>query len=301
MIPMGDGPASFDTVAIVGPGLIGASMGIALRQRGLAGRIVGIGRRQTSLDKALQVRAIHESTLSVAEGVGEAELIVLATPIGSFSHLAPQIAAAAPAGAILTDVASSKSRVIETVAGALADRPDVAYVPTHPMAGGEQSGPLAASGGLFEDAICIITPFAEPTGSPEERIRQMWEALGARVVTMPAEEHDRTVARISHVPHLAASALIAFLHETDMEFCGRGLVDTTRVASGSPDMWVDICGSNALEITQALVEFIQVLEEVRSRIENGDHVGLRATLAAAKEKRDRLLGLRAPGPGAERQ
>jgi prephenate dehydrogenase len=294
---MGEAPACFDCVAIVGPGLIGASMGMALRERGMARRVVGIGRRRSSLDKALQVGAIDEATLVMEEGVRGADLIVLATPIGSFAQLAGQIADAAPRNALLTDVASSKAQVIRTVSSALADRRDIAYVPTHPMAGGEQSGPLAAAADLFEDAICIITPAGTSGEEPQARLQMMWEGFGARVVKMSPEEHDRTVARISHVPHLAASALVAFLHDADMEVCGRGLVDTTRVASGSPDMWIDICGSNAREIARALAEFATVMEQMRKQIECGDYAGLRVTLARAKEKRDRLVQSRRPDPG----
>ena len=172
----------------------------------------------------------------------------------------------------------------------------MAYVPTHPMAGGEQSGPLAASAELFEDSICIITPAGTAGPESQERLRIMWEGLGARVVTMSPEEHDRTVARISHAPHLAASALVAFLHDADIGVCGRGLIDTTRVASGSPDMWIDICGSNAREIASALSEFAAVVDEMKAQIEQGDYAGLRATLARAKEKRDRLVQSRRTPP-----
>jgi prephenate dehydrogenase len=289
---MGDDPACFENVAIVGPGLIGASMGMAMLDRRMVERVTGIGRRQSSLDKALQIGAISTATLDIDQGVRDADLIVLATPIGSFAELAPRIAAAAPPDSLLTDVASSKGGVIETIRAALKDRPDMAYVPTHPMAGGEQSGPLAASIDLFEDSICIITPAATAGPSHEALLQGMWERLGARVVTMSPAEHDRTVARISHVPHLAASALVAFLHEADMGVCGKGLVDTTRVASGSPDMWIDICESNAREIARALTEFSAVLEQMRTQIERGRFDALRATFSIAKEQRDRLMQLR---------
>jgi prephenate dehydrogenase len=231
------------------------------------------------------------------EALRNADLIVLATPIGSFGPLALQIAASARQSALVTDVASSKAEVIATLSSALAERPDLAYVPTHPMAGGEQSGPLAASADLFEDSICIITPAGTGGRPPEQRVRLMWEGLGARVVTMAPEEHDRTVARISHVPHLAASALVAFLHDADAGVCGRGLIDTTRVASGSPDMWIDICGSNAREIAGALAEFATVVEQMKEQIERGDYDSLRATLVRAKETRDRLVESRRAAGG----
>lgn len=298
---MAEEHACFENVAIVGPGLIGASMGMALLDRRTAGHVTGIGRRQSSLDKALQVGAISSATLDIEEGVSEADLIVLATPVGSFAALAPRIAAAAPQGAIISDVASSKAGVIETISGALSDRADLAYVPTHPMAGGEQSGPLAASLDLFEDSICIITRAGTAGDEQVSIVSRMWEGLDARVVTMSPAEHDRTVARISHVPHLAASALVAFLQESDMGVCGKGLVDTTRVASGSPDMWVDICTSNADEIARALSEFTAALEQMQGQIERGEFDDLRITLALAKKQRDRLLELRESAAGGGRQ
>jgi len=279
----------FDKVAIVGPGLIGASMGMALRRRGLARRVVGIGRRQESLDRALSVGAIDKATMDPAKGVQGADLVVLATPIGALSDVMSQVGEALEAEVILTDVTSSKVKVIETISSALRSRPDVAYIPTHPMAGSEQSGPLAASAELFEGAICIITPLTNTFPDSKRLITQMWNALGARVVSMTPQAHDRAVARISHMPHLAAAAMLAVLKEADMSLCGKGLLDTTRVAGGSPDLWLDICKTNREDIRDSLNDYIRVLKRVAEDLDGGNLGPLRTMLVDAKQKRDRLV------------
>ncbi len=282
----------FNRVAIVGPGLIGGSMGMALRKRGLAEAVVGIGRRQESLDKALKVGAVDEATLDLEEGVSGAELVVLASPIGTFGELAPRLAASLRAESLLTDVASSKARVVETIISALDGRPDVSYIPSHPMAGSEQSGPLAASADLFEGCICIITPLSNTFPETKSEIVHLWKALGATVVSMSPQAHDRAVARISHLPHLAAVALVEVLSEQDMRLCGRGLLDTTRVASGSPDLWVDICQTNREEIRDALNSYVAFLQQLADHLMAGDVEDLRSALVSAKQKRDRLVEVR---------
>jgi prephenate dehydrogenase len=263
--------------------------------------VVGIGRRQESLDKALRVGAIDKATLDPAEGVEGADLVVLATPIGAFAEIMAQIAGPVPPKAILTDVASSKVRVVETISSALRNRPDVAYIPTHPMAGSEQSGPLAASADLFEGSVCIITPLTNTSPESKGAITRMWNALGARVVSMTPQAHDRTVARISQMPHIAAAALLAVLDDADAALCGKGLLDTTRVASGSPDMWLDICKTNRERIRDALTDYVKVLKETADALDEGNLGRLRAVLEMAKQKRDRLLEKRQPpgGPPAQ--
>ncbi|MCK4283751.1 MAG: prephenate dehydrogenase/arogenate dehydrogenase family protein [Candidatus Brocadiae bacterium] len=280
----------FDKVAIVGPGLIGGSMGMALRKRGLAGTVVGIGRRQESLNKALEVGAIDQATLDVEQGVTDADLVVLATPIGTFEELTVRIAEFLRPESLLTDVASSKARVVATITAALRRRPDVAYIPSHPMAGSEQSGPLAASADLFEGCICIITPLTNTFPESKSQIVSMWQALGARVVSVSPQAHDRTVARISHLPHLAAAALVAALDDADMKLCGKGLLDTTRVASASTDLWMDICETNRDQVHEALKAYIALLQELATSLEGGDLGQLRSMLETAKDRRDRLVG-----------
>ncbi len=190
--------------------------------------------------------------------------------------------------ALVTDVASAKARVIDVISSALRPRPDVSYIPSHPMAGSEKSGPLAASADLFEGAVCILTPLTNTFPESKGRITRMWRALGARVLSMTPQSHDRLVARISHVPHLAAAALLSYLEENEMALSGGGLRDTTRVAGGDPDLWVDICRDNRDEVAAALEAYAAVLARMADSLRSG-HLGpLHDVLQSAHDKRQGL-------------
>ena len=284
-----DAGSIFETVAIVGPGLVGGSLGIALRARGLAGRVVGVGRREASLQEALAVGAVDEVTLDVREGVRAADLVVLATPISAFGRVMRDAADAMKGGALLTDVASTKQQVIQTITRALEGRPDVAYVPTHPMAGGERRGAGNAEADLFERSVCILTPLPHNRQPDLDRIRALWAAVGAKVHTMSPSEHDRLVARISHLPHLAAAALLRAIEAEEGALAGGGLMDTTRIASGDPALWRDICETNPSEISAALDAYIEILERIHGMIASGDFGGVQSLLCEAKQERDGLL------------
>jgi prephenate dehydrogenase len=278
----------FKKVTIIGPGLIGGSMGMALRAGKQAGQVVGVGRRKESLDKALKVGAIDRATLDLKEGVQGADLVVIATPIATLAELVPQLPTMLSPEALVTDVASAKAHVIEVIASALRFRPDVSYSPSHPMAGSEKSGPTAASANLFEGAVCILTPLTNTFPESKSRITQMWRALGARVVSMTPQAHDRLVARISHVPHLAVAALLAYLQEGEMALCGGGLRDSTRVAGGDPDLWIDICRENRDEVAAALEAYVGVLSRMADSLRSGDLGPLRDVLQDAHDKREGL-------------
>jgi prephenate dehydrogenase len=282
----------FERVTIIGTGLIGGSMGMDLRARGLAGEVVGVGRRQVSIDRALEAGACDRVTLDTEDGVSGADLVVLATPISALPKVLPPVVEAADTGCLLTDVASSKQNVIEQARSMLGDRDDLYYLSTHPMAGSEKTGPTAAREGLFEDCVCIFTP--SPT-TPEEhvqRLQQLWEALGAEVVDMAPDRHDRLVARISHVPHLVAAALIEGADREDLWFAGGGLMDTTRVASSDPGLWCDIYDSNRNEVCRALDEHISLMRRMREMVEDGDFEKLGELLDRARRKRDELMNER---------
>jgi len=279
----------FESVAIVGPGLVGASLGMAIRRHGLAGRVIGIGRRESSLQEALDVGAVDEVTLDLAGGVGKGELVVLATPIGVIPTLLPQIAAAIRRSALLTDVASTKQAVIGQVTAALKARADVVYVPTHPMAGSERKGAANATADLFEGRACIFTPLPGGAGGELKRLRALWERVGASVHLMDPASHDGLVARISHLPHLAAAALLECVTAEQGSFAAGGLFDTTRVASGEPALWRDICATNAHEISAAMAECEKVLGRMRALLDAGRLDELEQTLRRAKRKRDDLL------------
>jgi len=283
----------FERVAIVGPGLIGGSMGMAIRRRGLAEAVVGVGRRESSLHQALEAGAVDEVTLDLQAGVRNADLIVLATPIRALGELAGRVAGAAKPGAIVTDVASTKVSVIETIVAALEGRGDLHYVPTHPMAGSENRGPTAAHEDLFEGSVCIFATDVEAPRESFSPVRMLWERLGAVVRFMSPAEHDRLVARISHLPHLVAAGLIVTLSVDDFGLSGGGLLDTTRVASGDAALWRDILETNSADVAASLDDYAAVLRTLRDMLAHGEMDRLEAFLQEAKDKRDGLLRRRA--------
>ncbi len=283
----------FEQVTIVGTGLMGGSMGMDIRARGLAREVVGVGRRQISIDRALDAGACDTATLDTEEGVAGADLVVLATPIGALPDVLPPVVEAADPGCLLTDVASSKRNVIEHARAAMSGRDDLHYLSTHPMAGSEKTGPTAARKGLFEDCICIFTPLQKTPDQPVSRLRELWEALGAEVVDMAPDRHDRLVARISHVPHLVAAALVESSERNDLWYAGGGLMDTTRVASSDPELWCDIYESNREEVCRALDEHISLMRRLREMVDDGNFEDLHKLLDRARRKRDELMAERA--------
>ncbi|MFW5982661.1 MAG: prephenate dehydrogenase [Candidatus Brocadiia bacterium] len=279
----------YTQVSIVGPGLIGGSIGMVLRTRGLAGRVVGIGRRESSLQEALDVGAVDEVTCTVREGVAGSDLVILATPIRAFRKLSRAVVPAMETGAVLSEVASTKMGVIETLRPETRKRDDVTLIPSHPMAGSEKRGAPNASEALFENSTCILTPLPGTPADKLSRIRELWEAMGAAVHEMSAEEHDRTVAAVSHLPHLGAACVARIVAEKDGRFAGGGYMDTTRVASGDPRLWRDICESNAGEISTTLESFAREINTLRELFRQEDFDAIEEFLARAKQRRDRIV------------
>lgn len=280
----------YDNVAIVGPGLIGASMGLAMKSAGLAGRVVGIGRRQVSLDTALRTGAVDEGSLDLEAGVAAADLVVIATPISTLHAIAPRVTGALREGAVLTEVSSVKRSVIRTIEDSLP--PDACFIPTHPMAGSEQRGPEAARADLFRESICIFTPVASSTEAEVDRLERLWEAMGACVRTLTPGEHDRVVAMVSHMPHLVCSGLVEAIADRELPFAGTGLIDVTRIASSDPDLWVDICRNNREAVVKALSDLIYVLDALLGTVDRGDFDLLRSLLESSKQRRDALVQAR---------
>jgi prephenate dehydrogenase len=276
----------WNQVTIVGVGLIGGSLGLALKQAGLARRVVGVGHRQASLDAALACGAVDETTLDAAAGVRGSDLVVLATPIGLFRPLAERMAPALAPGTIVIDVGSTKARVVAEMEAALP--PGCPFVGCHPIAGSEQRGVSAARADLFRGAVCVITPTNKTPPDAASRIEQTWEAIGMDVHGMPPDLHDRFLAQVSHLPHLVAAALVRVTSDRVEPFVGPGWTDTTRIAGGDPALWRDILMSNAAEVAAALDGFQAVLQAFGHALRQGDAARIEALLAESKARRDRL-------------
>ena len=290
---MGSSKEDFDVIAVVGVGLIGGSFGMAARTRGLAGRVIGIGRNEQRLQRARELGAIDELTLTPAAGVAQADLVVVCTPVGLIVPTISKIAAFVKPGAIITDVGSTKA---EVVAGAEAAAPACAhFVGGHPMTGSEASGVETATPDLFEGAAYVITRSCRTNEKALERLQTFARRLGARTLVMNPEEHDRCVAVMSHLPHiLAAAALeIADLEEHSnpghvFSIAAGSFRDLTRVSGSSPELWRDICLSNRAAIVDALLRFEDTLSRMRRVVETGDGPEVEGLFERARELRELL-------------
>jgi prephenate dehydrogenase len=277
----------FDTVAIVGPGLIGGSIGMGLKQNGLAAKVVGIGHRQSSIDKAIELRAIDEGTLDIAKGVAGADLVILCAGVAFVPEQAARAIPAMKPGGILTDVGSTKCDITEKIE-AMIGNSDLGFIGTHPLAGLEKRGVEAARGDLFRGSICIFTPTAHTTPEAKERLNAMWSALGARVRELDATTHDRLISEISHLPHLIAAALVNSASLEALEFAASGFRDTTRIAGGDPELWAEILLENRENVARGMISMLEQIGVFAGALDKGDNAALQQILRAAKERRDKL-------------
>jgi prephenate dehydrogenase len=279
---------TWDSVAIIGVGLIGGSIGLALRERKLAQRVIGIGRRQESLAKALARGCVTEVTTSIADGVKTAVLIVVCSPVESIAQHVAQAGKDCPEGSLITDAGSTKAELVVKAETALADRfpRHMPFVGSHPLAGSEKDGPGAASGDLFQGRVVVVTQTDISDHDAVDTIEEFWQSLGASVVRMSPEDHDAALARTSHLPHLIASALAAATPESLLTLTATGWQDATRIAAGEVELWRQIFLANRLPTLKALADFETVLSRFRTALETADAALLAELLAEGKRRRD---------------
>lgn len=277
----------YEQVAIVGVGLIGGSIGLALKERGLARQVVGIGRRQESLDKALAVGAIDMASIDLEAGVDSAEVVVIASPVSTIAEFARRALAAAPQSAVVTDAGSTKAEISCVLSNSL-DSASARFVGSHPLAGDHRTGPEFALANLFEDRTVVTTPLESSSPEAIAKVESFWQNLGARVVKMEAAEHDRALATTSHLPHMVASALASITPQEWLPLTAGGWQDTTRVAAADPELWTQIFAQNKSAVLEAIRQVTAELEKLTSNLEEEDWDKLQATLHNAKRIRDAL-------------
>ena len=286
----------FARVTVAGVGLIGGSLALAARAAGLVGEVVGYGRSEANLGIARERGLVDRVAREPAAAVAGADLIVLAAPVGASTTLAEAFRPHARPGTILTDVGSVKAGVVEALEARWSEGRLV--VGAHPIAGSESSGAAAARADLFRGRRCIVTPTPATDREALGRVRALWEGVGAVVEEMPAALHDEILARVSHLPHLAAYALVSAFGETRvaghrvLDYAGSGYRDTTRIAASRPELWRDIALANRAALRGALAEFRAVLDRLEHLLAAGDGEGLEAVLGAAAALRQRLGGER---------
>jgi prephenate dehydrogenase len=275
------------TLGVVGVGLLGGSVALAARQRRLARRIVGCDRSEDVLHRACGAHMLDEATTDLTRAVQDADLVVFCTPVDRIAEQVLEAAPACAAGVILTDVGSTKSGILRALAGRLPE--GVTFIGSHPLAGSEKTGPEHARADLFENRLVVVTP-GEATGRATARLMAFWHALGASVVPMRAEDHDRALAMTSHLPHVVASALAAVLPDEWRFLTATGFRDTTRIAAGSPEMWQAIFLANRACVLEALDRFSEQLEKYRAALAAADGAELLRLWQEGKQVRDALTG-----------
>jgi prephenate dehydrogenase len=280
-------------LAVLGVGLIGGSFALALKQARLATHVVGAGRSPANLRLALERGAIDSIAPDAAAAAREADVILVAAPVAQFPQLFGEMAPRLSPKTIVTDAGSTKRDVIAAARRALG--PKIAqFVPAHPVAGAEKSGVAAASAELFRGRRVILTPLPENDREVVAKIQSLWSACGANVTRMDADEHDRVLAAVSHLPHVLAFALV---HEVArrpnaeqlFSYAAGGFRDFTRIASSHPEMWRDICVANRDRLLDELKKYQAKLAEVEKLLQAADGAGLERLFAAAREARDQWL------------
>lgn len=282
----------FNKVAIIGVGLIGGSLAMILRQKQIATHIIGIGRGIKNLERAKELGVVDEFTQDIKQGVNDADIVIVATPVCSITGIIKDIIPFLKKGTIITDVGSVKQAIVKEVEKFIPE--DICFVGGHPIAGTENAGVEAAFLTLFKGKKCILTPTERTDKKALWKIKSIWEAGGSNVILMDAEKHDRILAIISHLPHIVAYSLVNTVAdikdftENILTYSAGGFKDFTRIASSPPEMWRDICLLNRDAIIDVIKRFQTDLSKLERLINDKDANGIFKEFERAKTVRDNL-------------
>jgi prephenate dehydrogenase len=274
------------TLAIVGVGLIGGSIGLAARARGVAQRIVGVGRNPQTLQRAQQAQIVDDWSTDLGAVAAKAQVMVFCTPVDQIIEQVVTAAGRCEPGTLLTDAGSTKAVIVRTLERRLPA--GTRFVGSHPLAGSERRGSDHADARLFEGRIVVLTPGAKSDPGTVQQVSAFWQALGSQVIEMFPEDHDRALALTSHVPHLLAAVLAGVVPAKLHHLTAGGFRDTTRVAAGDPSVWTGIFLSNRQAILDALVSFEAGLDRFRTALQAGDRAAIDELLLEGKRNRDAL-------------
>ncbi|WP_287140295.1 prephenate/arogenate dehydrogenase family protein [Mesorhizobium sp.] len=265
----------FEKIALVGIGLIGSSLARVIHREGLAGHVAISTRSETTLARAKQLGLGSSYTTDAKEAVGDADLVIVSVPVGSSGEVAEEIAPALKPGAILTDVGSTKASVIAQMQPHLPA--GVHFIPGHPLAGTEKSGPDAGFAELFENRWCIFTPLPGTDPAALEKLSEFWRRCGSNIDTMDPQHHDMTLAIVSHLPHIIAYNIVGTADDLEsvtksevIKYSASGFRDFTRLAASDPTMWRDVCLHNKDAILEMLARFSEDLASLQRAIRWGD-------------------------------
>jgi prephenate dehydrogenase len=276
--------ASWHSVAIVGVGMIGGSIGKALRGRRLATRVIGIGRSQAGLDAARRAAAVTDTSTDIA-AAADADLVVVAAGVAAIPALLDAVDAVVKPGTLITDAGSTKGSIVAAWERRRSSRRG-RFVGGHPLAGSHRRGAAAAAADLFAGRVTVVTPAPKTPPADAEEAGGFWAALGSTVFMMPPREHDKLLAATSHAPHVVAAAIAAATPAVARQFTAGGWRDTTRIAAGDPELWADILLDNAAQVAPALRRITATQEKLFAAIAGGNRRRLVTLLTKAKEDRD---------------
>jgi prephenate dehydrogenase len=274
-------------ITVIGLGLLGGSVALAISRRLPAVKVVGYTHRASTRRRARRLAAANKIVDDIRRSVADADLVIVATPIGTFEQIFGEIADALPPGSIVTDIGSTKVLPHRWANKMLPKT--VHYVGSHPVAGSEQRGIEFARPDLFDGATCILTTTRETNRQAVQTLKRFWTELGCLVKIMSPAEHDRILANISHLPHVTAVALVNANKSEELKLAGKGFLDTSRIASGPPNIWADVLLTNAGNTTRSIDKIIAELSKLKNAIKNQNKAQIEKLLEAARDKRSSLL------------
>jgi prephenate dehydrogenase len=280
----------FRKITIIGVGLLGGSIGLAVKRRRLAREVAGFVRRPASLKDCEKAGAVDYATTDLLAAVSNADLVILCTPLSQMRSRVVEMLPALKRGAIVTDVGSVKASVVRELESLVA-KSGAHFVGSHPMAGAEKTGVCAARADLFVNAVCVVTPTKKSNAAAVRKVEEFWKLLGARTLRLAPQQHDALVSRSSHLPHVVAATLANLVlaparPEFQSALCANGFRDTTRIASGSTEMWRDIALANRKNLSQSVAAFISELQKFQRILEKSDAKAISKFLETAKTRRD---------------
>ncbi len=273
----------FKKVVIFGTGLIGGSLGLAIKRKHLAKQVIGFSRHKKNAKLAIEIGAIDRIGVSLKEAQ-DADLVILATPINSIMEIALKIVKNLRKDCIVMDVGSTKEKIVSRLSTLIPN-----FVGCHPLAGSEKQGVLNARGNIFTGSICIITPIAKTKKNILNKIKLLWAKLGTQVIILGPARHDQILAFTSHLPHIIAFSLIGSMPDKFLNISSSGLRDATRISGSDALLWSEIFLSNQKNLLASISSFQVELTALKLALKNGDIKRLRKILSAAKEKRERLM------------
>lgn len=276
----------FKRITIIGLGLIGGSLGLAIKKQRLAQEVIGVSRRRSTVVRALSRGVADRVTLDAAKAVQGADLVILCAPVLKIIDIARDISGSLEEGAIVTDAGSTKKEIVKHIESILPDK--VHFVGSHPLAGSEKSGVIYSDGNLFDNSYCLVTRSSWTEKSALEKVKKFWRRIGMKVEVMSPDKHDMIISKLSHLPHASSAALSNACSKAELRFAAGGFKDATRISSSSPELWKDIFLTNRKNIIRGISDLEKELSKIKSALKKNSGKELMKLLEKAKTIRDSI-------------